>query len=67
MPTPNITWVKPDGTRTSEESVMEHMANLLMKTDQDFGTYTCEATNGVGVAVTKTVKVKQISKLATVR
>ena len=67
VPTPNITWVKPDGTRTSKESVMEHTVNLLMKTDEDFGTFTCVATNGVGTAVNKTVKVKQISKLAFIR
>ena len=62
VPAPNITWIKPDGKKIKKASALEHTANLLMKTDQDFGIYTCEARNGVGAASTKTVQVHQISK-----
>lgn len=42
---------------------MENMANAFLRTEQDFGNYTCVAENGVGaVAAAKTLQVQQISK-----
>jgi len=37
--------------------------DAVMKDDEDFGLYTCQAENGVGATATSTVEVKQISKL----
>ena len=62
VPTPKITWKKPDGSKIEKVGVQKNIVDLQMKTDGDFGNYTCEATNVVGAAVAVTVQVKQISK-----
>ena len=62
IPKPNITWIKPDRMEIRKIAVMEHTANEFMRTEQDFGNYTCVAENGVGGAAAKTVQVQQISK-----
>ena len=61
FPTPAITWKKPSGEEIQQVTAMENTANVVLNNDQDFGQYTCMATNGVGAAATKTVKVQQIS------
>lgn len=63
VPKPNITWIKPDRMKIKKIGVMENMANAFLRTEQDFGNYTCVAENGVGaVAAAKTLQVQQISK-----
>jgi len=63
VPTPVLTWKKPDGSELKKVTAMENIANADMKGDNDFGSYTCHAENGVGAAATRKVEVKQISKL----
>jgi len=63
VPTPVLTWKKPDGTDLKKVTATENAVDAVMKEDEDFGLYTCQAENGVGAAATSTVEVKQISKL----
>ena len=62
VPTPTITWKKPDGTEAGKVTATENIADIEMKTDEDFGQYTCEAKNEAGPVDTRTVQVQQISK-----
>lgn len=62
VPTPTLTWKKPDGTEVKKVTAMENSKAVKMESDQDFGNYTCNATNGVGTPVISTVQVHQISK-----
>ena len=62
VPTPTITWKKPDGTEVKKGLATENIADIEMKTGRDFGQYTCEAKNEAYPADTKTVQVQQISK-----
>ena len=62
VPTPTITWKKPDGTEARKVTAIESIADIEMKTDEDFGQYTCEAKNEAGPVDTRTVQVQQISK-----
>ena len=62
VPTPTITWKKPDGTEAKKVTATKNIADIEMKTDQDFGQYTCEAKNEAGPADTRTVQVQQIGK-----
>ena len=64
FPTPTITWKKPDGTEVRKVTATDNIADIEMKTDEDFGQYTCEAKNEAGPFDTRTVQVQvqQISK-----
>ena len=62
VPTPILTWRKPDGTEVKIVTALENTQDVKMESDKDFGNYTCKATNGVGTPVTGTVQVHQISK-----
>ena len=62
VPTPTLTWKKPDGTEVKKVTAMENSEDVKMESDKDFGNYTCNAANGVGTPVTSTVQVHQISK-----
>ena len=61
-PTPSITWTKPDGTKLRKVTSTENTVDAKMIHDQDFGNYTCEASNVVGAAATRWVRLNQISK-----
>ena len=61
-PTPTITWKNPNGNTVQEVTATRNIADVEMKTEGDFGTYTCEAKNTVGAAASQTVEIKQISK-----
>ena len=63
VPTPVLTWIKPDGNDLKKVTATENVVNVAMKEDKDFGLYTCKAENIVGGAFKRTVEVKQISKL----
>lgn len=62
LPTPILTWKKPDGTKLNTVTAFENKKDVTMGSDEDFGNYTCSSTNGVGAADTSTVQVHQISK-----
>ena len=61
-PTPTLSWKDPSGrVIVKQETVLKTTVDVLMISDQDFGNYTCEATNDVNTD-TNTVLVQQISK-----
>ena len=61
-PTPTLSWKDPSGrVIVKQETVSKTTVDVLMISDQDFGNYTCEATNDVNTD-TSTVLVQQISK-----
>ena len=60
-PTPTLSWRNPSGRVIKKETKLQTTVDVLMKSDQDFGNYTCEATNDVNTD-TSTVQVQQISK-----
>ncbi|XP_068732590.1 neural cell adhesion molecule 2-like [Montipora capricornis] len=59
-PTPSITWKKTDGTELKKVTSTENTVDAQMKSDQDFGNYSCEASNVVGAAVLRWVQLNQI-------
>ena len=61
-PTPTLSWKNPSGRVIKQETELKTTVNVLMKSDKEFGNYTCEATNDVNTD-TSTVLVQQISKL----
>ena len=60
-PTPTLSWRNPSGRITKQETELKITVDVLMSSDQDFGNYTCEATNDVNTD-SSTVLVQQISK-----
>ena len=60
-PTPALSWKNPNGRVIKQETELKTTVDVLMSSDQDFGNYTCEATNDVNTD-TSTVQVQQISK-----
>ena len=60
-PTPTLSWKNPSGRVIKQETDLKTTVDVLMISDQDFGNYTCEATNDVNTD-TRTVLVQQISK-----
>ena len=62
VPTPTLTWYKPDGTPIRKVTATQNPVNVKMEVDQDFGGYKCDADNGLTPADYKIVKVQQISK-----
>ena len=61
VPTPILTWKKPDGSELKKVTALENAAAVVLG-NHDFGPYRCEANNVVGAADTQTVQVQQISK-----
>ena len=60
-PTPTLSWKNPSGKVIKQVIDLTNTVDVLMISDQDFGNYTCEATNEVNTD-TSTVQVQQISK-----
>ena len=60
-PTPSLSWKNPSGKVIKNVTDVENIVDVQMISDQDFGNYTCEATNDVNTD-TSTVLVQQISK-----
>ena len=61
VPKPKMTWKNPSGNVIHQVIGLKNIVAVLMSSDQDFGNYTCEATNDVDTD-TRTVLVQQISK-----
>ena len=62
VPTPTLTWYKPDGSQIKSKTATQNTVNVKMLVDQDFGVYKCDADNGLTPADFKIVNVQQISK-----
>jgi len=61
VPTPTLTWYKPDGSQINSVTATENIVNVKMSVDQDFGGYKCDADNGL-ITDFKIVKIDQIKK-----
>ena len=61
VPTPTLTWCKPDGSQINSITATQSFVNVKMEVDQDFVGYKCDADNGLTPADYKIVKVQQIS------
>ena len=62
VPTPKLTWYKPDGNQNKKVTASQNTVNVMMAVDRDFGDYNCSADNGLTPADYKIVKVERISK-----
>ena len=60
-PTPTLSWKNSSEKVIKQVKGMKNTVNVSMISDQDFGNYTCEATNDVNTD-TRTVLVQQISE-----
>ena len=63
VPTPTLTWYKPDGSEINRVNATETTVQVSMKGDRDFGDYKCNAANGLLPSDERIIKIKQISKL----
>ena len=61
VPTPTLTWYKPDGNQLNRVTAEKNTVNVTMYVDQDFGGYKCSANNGHPCADFKIVNIQQIS------
>ena len=61
VPTPTLTWYKPDQSKINSVTATQSTVNVKMEVDPDFGSYKCDAYNGLTPADLKIVKVQQIS------
>ena len=62
VPTPTLTWYKPDGSRINIFTATQNVVNVKTSVDQDFGGYKCVADNGLAPTDFKIVKIEQISR-----
>ena len=60
-PIPALSWKNPSGKFLKKVTELNNIVDVQMTSDQDFGNYTCEATNDVNTDKS-TVQVQQISK-----
>ncbi|KAL9964197.1 hypothetical protein ACROYT_G027796 [Oculina patagonica] len=60
VPTPTLTWYKPDGSQLNSVTATQNTVNVKMNVDQDFGGYKCDADNGLTPADYKIVEIAQI-------
>ena len=47
VPTPTLTWYKPDGTELDTLTAKESTVEVLLNDKQDFGEYKCVTYNGL--------------------
>ena len=62
VPTPTLTWYKPDGSQMNSITATQNTVNVTMSIDQDFAGYKCDADNGLTPADFKMVNIEQISR-----
>ena len=62
VPTPTLTWYKPDGSQIKRVTATQNTADVKMSVEDDFGDYKCDADNGLIPADFKIVKIEQISR-----
>ena len=63
VPTPTLSWYKPQGSGINNVTARENEVQVPLKGDQDFGHYKCIAANGLPPSDEKLIKINQISKL----
>ena len=61
VPTPTITWYKPDGSQIDRTIDTQSTVNVNMSVVKDFGAYKCDAVNTLTPADLKIVNIEQIS------
>ena len=61
VPTPALTWYKPDGSQINSVTAKNNTVIVKMSLDQGFGYYKCDADNGLSLADFKIVEIQQIS------
>ena len=61
VPTPTLTWYKPDGNELNKVTAKESMEKVTITYDQDFGGYKCVAYNGLDPLNSASVTLLQIS------
>ena len=62
VPTPTLTWKKPDGSQIKSVTATQNTVSVKMSVDEDFGDYKCDADNGLTPADFKIVKIEQIRR-----
>ena len=62
VPTPTLTWYKPDGSQIKSVTAAQNTVNVKMSVNQDFGDYKCNADNGLISTDFKIVKIEQIGR-----
>ena len=61
VPTPTLTWYKPDGNELNTVTAKESAVEVTMNNDQDFGECKCVAYNGLDPLNAASITVLQIS------
>jgi len=61
VPTPTLTWYKPDGNELNTVTAKESTVKVTMNNDQDFGECKCVAYNGLDPLNAASITVLQIS------
>ena len=62
VPTPTLSWYKPEGSEINRVTARENKVQVPLRGDQDFGHYKCIAANGLIPSDEKLIKITQISK-----
>ena len=62
VPTPTLTWYKPDGGKIKRVKATVNTIQVKMEVDHDFGYYKCSAANGLTPSDVRIINIKQISK-----
>ena len=61
VPTPTLTWYKPDGNKLNTVTAKESTVKVTMNDNQDFGECKCVAYNGLDPLLDASITVLQIS------
>ena len=61
VPTPTLTWYKPNGNKLNTATVKESTVKVAIIDDQYFGEYKCVAYNGLDPINNASVPLQQIS------
>ena len=62
VPTPTLTWYKPDGIELNTVTAKESTVQVLLRDEQDFGEYKCVAYNGLDPLNDVSLTLEQIRK-----
>jgi len=62
IPTPTLTWYKPDGIELNTVTTKESTVEVFLSDEQDFGEYKCVAYNGLDPLKDASITQEQIRK-----